>query len=163
MSKLILIRGNSASGKTTLANQLQEHFGTAQCLLLHQDVLRRELLHANDHVGSPAIELIADLLAFGARHYPIVILEGILRRDVYGAMLTQASQYFDATSLTYYLDIPFELTWQRNLLKTSPFTMDQLKSWWLLNDQLTENDRLLTALTTANNLTTILSDWQQNN
>lgn len=160
-ARLILVLGNSASGKTTLANQLQNVFGSNQCLLLHQDVLRRDVLHADDHAGTPAIDLIADVLLFGASHYPLVVLEGILRRDVYGAMLIQTSQYFDQPSLTYYLDVPFELTWQRNLSKTTPFTRHQLMSWWLANDQLTEKDRILAATETTDNFAMVLKDWQR--
>lgn len=163
MAKLILLRGNSASGKTTLATQLQAHFGTDQCFVLHQDWIRRELLQANDHPGTPAVALIEDLLDFGARHYQLAILEGILRRDVYGAMLLRASQQFEQPSLVYYLDLPFTQTWQRNLLKARPFTEAQLKSWWLVADQLTSSDRRLTAPTTADNLQQVLNDWQQIN
>ncbi|MFD1393925.1 AAA family ATPase [Lacticaseibacillus jixianensis] len=43
---LILLRGNSASGKTTLANKLAARLPQAQTLVLHQDMLRRDLLHA---------------------------------------------------------------------------------------------------------------------
>ncbi|TKI79246.1 hypothetical protein FC699_36155, partial [Bacillus wiedmannii] len=35
-STLIILRGNSASGKTTIAKQLQEHFGQGT-LLVSQD------------------------------------------------------------------------------------------------------------------------------
>ena len=42
-STLIILRGNSASGKTTIAKQLQEHFGQGT-LLVSQDVVRRDML-----------------------------------------------------------------------------------------------------------------------
>ncbi|WP_204122857.1 AAA family ATPase [Lacticaseibacillus mingshuiensis] len=49
---LVLLRGNSGSGKTYLANQLQEALGTNACLLISQDVMRREIMHANDHAAT---------------------------------------------------------------------------------------------------------------
>jgi predicted ABC-type ATPase len=82
MPTLVIIRGNSGSGKTSMADALQAHFGAAHCLVIHQDQVRREMLHANDHVGTPAVALIADLIRFGLANYPLVIVEGILRRDV---------------------------------------------------------------------------------
>ena len=45
MSKLILLRGNSGSGKTTVARALQRKFGR-NTLLLSQDTVRREMLWA---------------------------------------------------------------------------------------------------------------------
>lgn len=141
-SSLIIIRGNSASGKTTLAKMLQDHLGTDTCLLLQQDILRRNILHANDKPRTPAVDFISDLLKFGQKHYPIVILEGILRSDVYGDMLEKKLDYFDQ-HLIYYLDLPFDTTWEHNNLKKHPFTKDQLYQWWRDDDYLTNHEHLL--------------------
>ena len=43
MKKLITLRGNSGSGKTTIARALQEKFGK-NTMLLSQDVIRRDIL-----------------------------------------------------------------------------------------------------------------------
>ena len=43
MSKLIMLRGNSGSGKTTIAKELQKHFGR-NTMLISQDVIRRDML-----------------------------------------------------------------------------------------------------------------------
>ncbi|WP_257607430.1 hypothetical protein [Weissella sagaensis] len=67
-SIFILIRGNSSSGKTVLANELQKYFGYEECLVLHQDNIRRDILHANDHSGTPAIDLIRTLVSCGENH-----------------------------------------------------------------------------------------------
>ncbi|MGK4144550.1 zeta toxin family protein [Weissella paramesenteroides] len=58
----ILIRGNSGSGKTVLAKQLQQYFGYEDCLLLQQDILRREILHTHDHVGTTTVNLLETLI-----------------------------------------------------------------------------------------------------
>ena len=43
MHKLIMLRGNSGSGKTTVAKELQELFGRGT-MVLSQDMIRREVL-----------------------------------------------------------------------------------------------------------------------
>ncbi|GEP23433.1 zeta toxin family protein [Lentilactobacillus diolivorans] len=155
---LILIRGNSASGKTVLAKKLQAHFGYQNCLLLQQDVLRRNLLHANDHPGTPAISLIESLVTWGQNHYPIIILEGILRKDVYGQMLEQISQQFGHHAFIYYLNISFEQTLKHNAKKPQPFSSKLLEKWWLPNDYLSPDDRLLVNGNTDIFLKKIISD-----
>lgn len=44
MSKLIILRGNSGSGKTTVAELLQQKFGPNTMRLSH-DMIRMEVLH----------------------------------------------------------------------------------------------------------------------
>lgn len=44
MKKLILLRGNSGSGKTTVARMLQERFGPNTMLISH-DMVRMQILH----------------------------------------------------------------------------------------------------------------------
>ena len=43
MPKLIVLRGNSGSGKTTVAKELQKRFGR-NTMLISQDVVRRDML-----------------------------------------------------------------------------------------------------------------------
>lgn len=45
--KLIILRGNSGSGKTTIANALHQRL-KEQSLLISQDVVRREMLRVKD-------------------------------------------------------------------------------------------------------------------
>lgn len=136
MTTLILLRGNSGCGKTTLANQLAARLPIKATLVLHQDMLRRDLLHASDHAGTPAVALIATLATFGQRHYRYVIIEGILRRDVYGAMLTTLYAQFRPAAFAYYLDMSFADTLKRDALKPTPFGETKLRRWWREGDQL---------------------------
>ena len=55
MRKLIILRGNSGSGKTTIAKELQKRFGT-NTMLISQDVIRRDML--NVKVGEINTELL---------------------------------------------------------------------------------------------------------
>ena len=43
MSKLIILRGNSGSGKTTVARALQRKFGR-NTMVISQDIIRRDML-----------------------------------------------------------------------------------------------------------------------
>lgn len=140
---LVIIRGNSASGKTVLSKRIQERFGYEQCLLLHQDVIRRDILHANDHQGTPAVPVIKDLINYGLNNYPITIIEGILRSDVYGHMLNKLVKRNTKNSLVYYLDIPFETTVKYDKTKATPFGKEALQLWWRENDYLGKKDILL--------------------
>ncbi|MBM7706360.1 adenylate kinase family enzyme [Chryseomicrobium aureum] len=60
-STLIIIRGNSRSGKTTAAKTLQNQLGNGT-LLVSQDVVRRDMLKVHDRDGNPSIDLIRQIL-----------------------------------------------------------------------------------------------------
>ncbi len=47
MSKLVIIRGNSGSGKTTVAKALQHKLGH-NIMVISQDVIRRDILRVKD-------------------------------------------------------------------------------------------------------------------
>ena len=72
---IIIIRGNSGSGKTTVANKLCDKLGE-DCMLLSQDVIRRDILHTNDGKDSTAVDLLKELVLFGKKHSGIIVLEG---------------------------------------------------------------------------------------
>ncbi|WP_242976384.1 AAA family ATPase [Clostridium diolis] len=77
MAKLIILRGNSGSGKTTTGKALQRKFGH-DTMLISQDVVRRDILFAKDGPNPKAGELILELSLYGKNHCNIAILEGIL-------------------------------------------------------------------------------------
>lgn len=154
----ILIRGNSGSGKTVLANKLQQYWGYENCLLLHQDVIRRNILHTNDHFESPAISLIEHLVNWGIYHYKVIILEGILRKDIYGEMLENLVDNCGNHVFVYYLDVPFRLTVEHNQNKELPFSISDLKKWWRVNDYLSRNDYCLKSGDTNSFYTKIITD-----
>ena len=77
MNKLIIIRGNSGSGKSSVAKRLQREFGR-NTLLIPQDVVRRDMLWAEDGYDTAALPLLADLLQYGYQNSKVTILEGFL-------------------------------------------------------------------------------------
>ena len=82
MGKLIVLRGNSGSGKTTVAKELQKKFGR-NTILISQDVIRRDMLMVKDGEDTRALPLMKELLKYGSTHSDIVILEGIMYADWY--------------------------------------------------------------------------------
>ena len=113
---LILLRGNSGSGKTTVARALQRRLGRGT-LLLSQDAIRREMLYASDGPDTPAIPLLSHLLEYGAAHCPAVILEGILTAQWYAPVFRAAQQRFGDRISAWYFDLPFEETLRRHQTK----------------------------------------------
>ncbi len=82
-SKLIIIRGNSGSGKTTIAKSLQNHFGEGT-LLVSQDTVRRDMLKVHDRKGNLSHDLIRQIAEYGKDKCEYVILEGILSKQNMG-------------------------------------------------------------------------------
>lgn len=82
MAKLIILRGNSGSGKTTIAKELQKKFGRTT-MVISQDMVRREILKVNDGPMTEALPLLQELLIYGKKHSEITILEGIMYADWY--------------------------------------------------------------------------------
>ena len=154
----ILIRGNSGSGKTVLANCLQNHFGYQRCLLLHEDLLRLDILHVKEKKTAPTASLIELMIEWGKQYYPVIILEGILPKRIYGTTLTKIIHEFGAGAFVYYLDISFAQTVKNNEEKESPFPLETLKKWWLEQDTLGEKERKLTSATVKELAEQVLTD-----
>lgn len=143
--KLIIIRGNSSSGKSTIAMRLQREMGYGT-MLIQQDVVRREMLRVKDTQGNPAVQLIGDLAIFGHTIDNDVIIEGILTADRYADMLRHLIDRFDE-SFVYYFDIPFEETVRRHATKPNAheFGEEDMRRWWNERDVLdSNNDRMIT-------------------
>ena len=82
--QLIIIRGNSGSGKSTIANRIQQYLGEG-VMLIGQDEVRRQMLNVHDRPGNLAIQLIEEIVTYGINHCNYVILEGILNKYKYGS------------------------------------------------------------------------------
>ena len=140
MPAIIIIRGNAASGKTSLAYALQEEMGKNTLLLL-QDLLRRTMLHAHDGFDTPTIPLLLNLLEYGYDNCQTVILEGILRSNWYQPVWQKILELYNLEHIyAYYYDLPFDETIKRHSSreKAKEFGQDALKRWWIDKDYLTE-------------------------
>ena len=131
MPKIIIIRGNSGSGKTTVAKELQHRFGHGTMLISH-DVVRREIMHVKDMPGNPAIDLIQTLVLFARAHCALAILEGILNVDRYGKVFQTIAEIYADNIYAYYFDLPFEETLKRHSQKpnSADFGETEMRRWW---------------------------------
>lgn len=128
---LIILRGNSGSGKTSTAKVLQKRFGKGT-MLISQDVVRREMLYVNDGPDQQAGELLYELALYGKEHCKVVILEGILNSKWYRDLFVNLNEQFKDNIYAYYFDIPFEETLNRHKQKSvaNEFGEKEMKRWW---------------------------------
>jgi predicted kinase len=162
MPILVVIRGNSGSGKTTTARESRHRYGRG-CALLEQDHLRRIVLREHD---DPAMDPIAPQFIAATARTALdlgyhVVLEGILHRDRYASTLRQLIAEHPGPSHVYYLDVSFDETVRRNRerLATERFTADDMRSWYAERDLLgLPGERVLhESLTLDDTVRTILS------
>lgn len=135
MPKLIIIRGNSGSGKTTVAKELQQRFGRNTMLLSH-DMIRREILKVRDSMGTQACALLIHMLQYGRKNCEVVILEGILDAAYYKELFECAVEEYGSEIFAYYYDLPFEETLRRHETKPNrhEFGEAAMRSWWKEKD-----------------------------
>jgi hypothetical protein len=136
MPKLIIIRGNSGSGKSTTAKQLRYELGY-ETMLVPQDVIRRDILRVKDVPSNPSVQMIKDSAVYGQSLGFDVIIEGILVQKIYGGMLHELMSLFDETHV-YYFDISFEETLRRHQTKPNSheFGESEMREWYAPNDAL---------------------------
>ena len=138
MPKLIILRGNSGSGKTSAAKILQQKFGSNTMLLSH-DMIRMEVLHVWGKEGlEKSLPLMIQLLKYGRHHSDITILEGILSSKDYFPLFETAVAEYGQEIFAYYYDLPFEETLLRHSTKPNrnDFGEADMRRWWKEKDYL---------------------------
>ena len=137
MSKIIILRGNSASGKSTVAKALQKRIGNGT-FLISQDNVRRDMLWEKTGQHNQAISLLKNLVIYGFQNCEVSILEGILATGTYDDLFGLIEKTYNQQALAYYFDIPFEETLRRHSQK--PYAHEvgetQLRKWWREKDLL---------------------------
>ena len=137
MNKLIIIRGNSGSGKTTVAKMLQQKLGL-NTLLISQDVVRREMAYVKDGQDNSAIPLLIKLLEHGHANNRVTILEGIFYQKWYANLFEIAKALYKDEIYAYYYELEFEETLKRHSTKANAkeFGEDTMRRWWIEKDYL---------------------------
>jgi predicted kinase len=130
-TRLVIVRGNSASGKSSVAGGLRDAFGRGLALVA-QDNLRRVVLRERDRRGAANIGLIDMTARYALDAGYHVVVEGILYADHYGDMLARLSADHRGPTHAYYLHVPFEQTLARH--STKPIADEvgesQLRDWY---------------------------------
>ncbi len=136
-SKLIIIRGNSGSGKTTVARRVQRELGKGT-MLVPQDTLRREIVWVRDGADNPSIELIKRTVLYGKEIGYNVILEGILAKKFHDSMINELIEEFAGNVHAYYFDLSFDETLRRHATKPNAqdFGEVEMREWWNEKDYL---------------------------
>lgn len=139
-TRLVVVRGNSASGKSSVAAEIRARFGRGLALVA-QDNLRRTVLRERDVPGGANIGLIDRVARYALDAGYHVVVEGILYADRYGDMLAGLLRDHRGVSRCYYLDIPIEETLARHASKADPDYLAQvteleLRDWYRERDLL---------------------------
>jgi predicted kinase len=139
---LIIIRGNSGAGKSTVARAVRNAYGRG-CALVDQDHLRRIVLREHDTGGLAArlITQTARIALDGGYH---VIVEGILPSRHYGADLRALMRDHAGPAATYYLEVSLEESLRRHATRPdAPFGPDQMRAWYQAEDLLGVPDEVV--------------------
>jgi ABC-type oligopeptide transport system ATPase subunit len=140
-AKLIVLRGNSGSGKSTTAKMLRDAViaigSDKKIAIIEQDYLRRHILREKEAENADNIELIFQTVYFALNRNYSVILEGILYSKRYDNMLMRLNQYCP-DFYYYYFDVSFSETLRRHGLKpnANEFGEAEMREWYKEKDLL---------------------------
>ncbi len=134
-TRLIIIRGNSASGKTSVAWEIRRRYGHGLAIV-SQDVLRRDILRVKDGPQNDAIGLMDITARYALDRGYHVIVEGILAGDRYGDMLAALTRDHHGISAAFYYDLTFDETVARHASKPSSaeYGPDLMATWYQERD-----------------------------
>ncbi|WP_033418594.1 AAA family ATPase [Serinicoccus marinus] len=128
---LIVLRGNSGSGKSTVARRLQEVLAPHPTAILQQDHFRRVVYRERTGEGVAH----AELLEVAARHCldrgHHVVLDGILDATTYGPMLQRSATHAgDARFFAF--DLAFEEMVRRHATRPQAreFGVEEMAGWY---------------------------------
>lgn len=165
-SRLIIIRGNSGSGKTQLAHAIR-HARPRGVAIISHDVLRREILRVRDHPGTLSVEYIDLSARFALDHGLHVVVEGILHSEIYGDMLRRLVDDHRGVSRCYRYDLDLAETLRRHRTKplAAEVSEEQVSSWYRPADPIGTLPELVVDATVSAEaaLNTVLSGvgWEQ--
>lgn len=138
MPRLIILRGNSGSGKSTVARALQEKLG-ANTMLISHDMVRMQILNVWGKEGiRRSLPLMIQLVEYGWRHSEVTILEGILDSTEYRPLFEACVGLFGDDIFAWYYDLPFAETLRRHATKPNrmDFGEEEMRRWWREKDYL---------------------------
>lgn len=131
-TRLIVIRGNSGSGKSAVAAEIRASRPHGTVAIVGQDVVRRTILGTHDDVRRTAVGLIDLTARYALAHGFDVVLEGILNAEFYGDMLHRLTEDHAGVTRAYIYDLSFEETVRRHRTKAVAvdFGEPEMRTWW---------------------------------
>lgn len=135
-----MLRGNSGSGKSTVARAVRDAYGGRGCAIIEQDYLRRIVLreHDNTNGGGVAPQFITHAAQFTLQHGYHTIIEGILASARYRQALVDLFAGHAGDVHVYYLAATFTETVRRHDTRpqADQFTPAQMQDWFIPDDHL---------------------------
>ena len=137
-TRLIVIRGNSGSGKSTVALALRGACGGRGVAWVAQDLVRRTILREKDRPGAINIGLIDQMTRYSLDRGYHVVLDGILYAGHYEPMLAGLGQDHRGRSHFYYLEVSLDETIRRHATRpqAAEFGPDEMREWYRPRDLL---------------------------
>jgi predicted kinase len=136
--RLIVIRGNSGSGKSKVAECVREKIDW-KVAIIGQDTLRRSILKEPDKFeNTDVIGLIEQTVTYCLDKGYIVILEGILTKLKYKELIVRLFEKAQCKTSAYYIDVSLEETIKRHATKptANEFGERELRDWYQPEDYL---------------------------
>jgi len=130
-TKLIVLRGPSGSGKSSVSKLLRTS-QSGPIALIEQDYLRRTILKEKDVPGGLNIELIKMTVLMALENSFDAILEGIFDAGRYGKMFEEIIRRHPRDNHFFYFDISFEGTLLRHQHKQNrnDFGETEMRRWY---------------------------------
>lgn len=132
-TRLVILRGDSASGKTTTAHALRSALG-ARVALIHQDYIRREMLHEPDRRRRSKD---ASILVVAAARQALelgydVILDGIFNLRDYSEPFERLHRDHRGVTRIYQFDVGLDETLRRHAGRTlgGVISSEKIREWY---------------------------------
>lgn len=150
---LVTLRGNSASGKSTVAHRLQRALPRGRVAVVGQDPVRRDLLWEHDTGHGDTISLLEAMVDHCLQRGRTVIIEGIFKTERYRDMHERMVARHNGPSLVYYLDVSLPETLRRHAQKhiAATVTNQEVASWYVARDLLGVPQEVILAEATSEN------------
>jgi predicted kinase len=130
---LVILRGNSGSGKSTVAKKVRQRYGRGVALI-EQDYLRREVLREHGSSSTPTVApgFITTVTRAALEAGYHVVLEGILHTGQYGTPLYKLITGHPGPAHVFWMDVGFDETLRRHAGRPelAHVTAEMMRSWY---------------------------------
>ena len=132
MGKLIIIRGSSGAGKSTVAKELQRR-SLNKIMVVSEDEIRDMFSDPSSEKGRLAYKkLIVQSAKYGLLNGYDVVVEGILHLKTSKKYIEELFKIGYEETHMFYFDVSFEETVSKHntRVKKKEFGPDSMKKWW---------------------------------